>query len=221
MELNKKIITIRCQLQKKSIKPSGKNKHAGFSYYELKDFLPTLNDLMLQEEINDCITIEHGYMTLTLIHMEEKQSYSIPFTQFDTPSSYKKEWVDKKQQFMLDKNGDFIMQKTMQDIQYLGALNTYLKRYLYLNAFGITDGEVIDNMNNDELQKPKQTQQQEQPIFDNQSDNTKILLVKGYFGTHDESKKLYLAHLKKESLKDVTDVELLSAYNDLKSKNRL
>ena len=39
----------------------------------------------------------------------------------------------------------------MQDIQYLGALNTYYKRYLYLNAFGITDGEVIDSMNNNEL----------------------------------------------------------------------
>ena len=39
----------------------------------------------------------------------------------------------------------------MQDIQYLGALNTYYKRYLYLNAFGITDGEVIDSMNNEEM----------------------------------------------------------------------
>ena len=39
----------------------------------------------------------------------------------------------------------------MQDIQYLGALNTYYKRYLYLNAFGITDGEVIDSLNNEEL----------------------------------------------------------------------
>ena len=39
----------------------------------------------------------------------------------------------------------------MQDIQYLGALNTYYKRYLYLNAFGITDGEVIDSMDNEEL----------------------------------------------------------------------
>ena len=43
----------------------------------------------------------------------------------------------------------------MQDIQYLGALNTYYKRYLYLNAFGITDGEVIDSMDNNEIQSRK------------------------------------------------------------------
>ena len=41
----------------------------------------------------------------------------------------------------------------MQDIQYLGALNTYYKRYLYLNAFGITDGDVIDAMDNQQEQK--------------------------------------------------------------------
>lgn len=42
------------------------------------------------------------------------------FKKFDTP---------------LNKQG----QSSIQDIQYLGALNTYYKRYLYLNAFGITD----------------------------------------------------------------------------------
>lgn len=41
----------------------------------------------------------------------------------------------------------------MQDIQYLGALNTYYKRYLYLNAFGITDGEIIDSMDNSDLEE--------------------------------------------------------------------
>ena len=46
----------------------------------------------------------------------------------------------------------------MQQIQYLGALNTYYKRYLYLNAFGITDGEVIDSMNNKELLDNKEAQ---------------------------------------------------------------
>lgn len=40
----------------------------------------------------------------------------------------------------------------MKDIQYLGVLNTnYNKQYLYLNAFGITDGELIGSLNNQEL----------------------------------------------------------------------
>lgn len=148
--LNESIIQIRVDLQNSKLKKSGKNKFAGFDYYELADFLPRLNELMLQYGINDKFTIEEDKATLTLIKGEETQSYNIPFERFETPLAYKK---DKAGNFMKDKSGEFIQIPSMQDIQYLGALNTYYKRYLYLNAFGITDGEVIDSMDNNEIQE--------------------------------------------------------------------
>ena len=148
--LNESIIQIRVDLQNSKIKKSGKNKFAGFDYYELADFLPRLNELMLQYGINDKFTIEEDKAILTLIKGEETQSYDIPFERFETPLVYKK---DKAGNFMKDKSGEFIQIPSMQDIQYLGALNTYYKRYLYLNAFGITDGEVIDSMDNNEIQE--------------------------------------------------------------------
>lgn len=129
MSLNESIIKIRVGLQNSKLKKSGKNKFAGFEYYELSDFLPKLNELMLENEINDIMTIEDGNATLKLVKDKEIQSYSIPFVMFDVPKN---------------KNGG----DSMQHIQYLGALNTYYKRYLYLNAFGITDGEVIDSLDN-------------------------------------------------------------------------
>ena len=129
MSLNESIIKIRVELQKRNIKKSGLNKFAGFGYFELSDFLPTLNELMLAEKVNDQITIDNNVISLALIKGEERQVYSMPFVIYDTP--------------MNNKGG-----KSMQDIQYLGALNTYYKRYLYLNAFGITDGEIIDTMDN-------------------------------------------------------------------------
>lgn len=137
--LNTSIINIRVELQNAKLKKSGKNKFAGFDYFELADFLPKLNELMLKEKINDRFSIinnSDGTMTasLLLIKGDEQQEYTMPFVLFATP---------------LNKSG----QPSMQDIQYLGALNTYYKRYLYLNAFGITDGEVIDSMNNNDLSK--------------------------------------------------------------------
>ena len=132
--LNESIIEIRVELQNSKIKKSGKNKFAGFDYFELADFLPKLNELMLKEGINDNFKITNDTASLTLIKGEEKQEYTMPFVMFATP---------------LNKSG----QPSMQDIQYLGALNTYYKRYLYLNAFGITDGEVIDSMDNNQLGK--------------------------------------------------------------------
>ena len=155
--LNESIISIRVELQNSKIKKSGKNSFAGFSYYELADFLPKLNELMQEKGVNDRFTIENSfegdYAKLELIKGEEKQEYKMPFKIFETPLNFKK---DKNGNFIKDKNESYIEVKSMQDIQYLGALNTYYKRYLYLNAFGITDGEVIDAMDNDDLPKKQE-----------------------------------------------------------------
>lgn len=148
--LNESIIKIRVDLQNSKLKKSGKNKFAGFDYFELADFLPRLNELMLEEGINDNFRITNDLATLTLIKGEEKQEYTMPFVIFDTPLTFKK---DKNGNYVKDKNGEYIQVPSMQDIQYLGALNTYYKRYLYLNAFGVTDGEVIDSMDNGQLKK--------------------------------------------------------------------
>ena len=129
--LNESIISIRVSLQNTQIEKSGKSNYGGFKYFELKDFLPALNELMEKENVNDIFTIENGNATLTLIKADERQSYTIPFIMFETP---------------INDRG----KKQMQDIQYLGALNTYYKRYLYINAFGITDGDIIDNLNPNE-----------------------------------------------------------------------
>lgn len=140
--LNESIISIRVKLQNAKLKKSGKNKFAGFDYFELADFLPKLNELMLEEKINDRFYIKDDYATLEIQKGDEINTYTMPFVLFDTP-------VNKKYNKDFD---EYVDVKSMQDIQYLGALNTYYKRYLYLNAFGITDGEVIDSMNNENLE---------------------------------------------------------------------
>lgn len=148
--LNDSIISIRVKLQNSKLKKSGKNEFAGFDYFELADFLPRLNELMLEEQVNDRFYIKDDLATLELQKGEETNVYTMPFVLFSTPLTYKK---DKSGNFLKNKDGEYIQMPSMQDIQYLGALNTYYKRYLYLNAFGITDGEVIDRMDNNELSK--------------------------------------------------------------------
>lgn len=155
--LNESIIEIRVKLQNAKLKKSGKNKFAGFDYFELADFLPKLNELMLEEKINDRFYIKDGYAILEIQKGNEIATYQMPFVLFETPLTFKK---DKNGNLLKDKNGEYIQVPSMQDIQYLGALNTYYKRYLYLNAFGITDGEIIDSMNNDDLQQDKASEAQ-------------------------------------------------------------
>ena len=162
--LNSSIISIRVKLQNAKLKKSGKNKSAGFDYFELADFLPKLNELMLEEQVNDLFNIDGEMATLTLIKGEERQVYSMPFVLFDTP-------VFKR----TNQDGEVFEVKSMQDIQYLGALNTYYKRYLYLNAFGITDGDVIDAMDNS--QEVKAVNKTERKATPNQVKKVKELVT--------------------------------------------
>lgn len=173
--LNESIIKIRVDLQNSKLKKSGKNKFAGFDYFELADFLPRLNELMLQEGINDRFYIKDDYATLELQKGEEINSYTMPFVMFEVP---------------MNKGGI----PSMQKIQYLGALNTYYKRYLYLNAFGITDGEIIDSMDNSNLEKS--------PI-DELKDKIKKYGTKASTKLKEIGKKL--SELNEEELKDLLD----------------
>lgn len=173
--LNESIIKIRVDLQNSKLKKSGKNKFAGFDYFELADFLPKLNELMLQEGINDRFYIKDDYATLELQKGEEINTYTMPFVMFEVP---------------MNKGGI----PSMQKIQYLGALNTYYKRYLYLNAFGITDGEIIDSMDNSNLEK--------NPI-DELKDKIKKYGTKASVKLKEIGKKL--SELNEEELKDLLD----------------
>lgn len=153
LNLNESIANIKVELQESKLKMTGKNKFVGFNYFELSDFLPTLNKLLLKYKVNDnfTITTDTTFGTdcaiLTLIKGEEKQEYKMPFRIFETPLNTTINKITEE----VEKT------KCMQDIQYLGALNTYYKRYLYMNAFGITDGDVIDGIDNTHVEATKKT----------------------------------------------------------------
>lgn len=176
-KLNESIIEIRVKLQNAKLKKSGKNKFAGFDYFELADFLPKLNELMLEEKVNDRFYIKDNLATLELQKDDEINTYTMPFVMFDTPLTFKK---DKNGNFIKDKNEEYLQVPSMQDIQYLGALNTYYKRYLYLNAFGITDGEVIDSMNNEELEADRTNYRQKLIVYCNENNIDMNKIAKEY-----------------------------------------
>lgn len=212
--LNDSIISIRVKLQNAKLKKTGNNSFAGFDYFELSDFLPKLNELMLEEGVNDLFTIETDLnetmvAKLTLIKGDETQDYRMPFKIFDTPLTFKK---DKKGEYMKDREGNYIQVPSMQDIQYLGALNTYYKRYLYLNAFGITDGDVIDAIDNTNIEN-KRKSKSDLKISEKQFE----ILSKVYTG--DNLKKL-LESNKLDKLEDMSMEKASLLIKSLMEKNK-
>ena len=145
---------------------------------------------------------EDRYAKLILIKGEEKQEYKIPFVLFETPYNYRKN----------KDTGEIEKIKSMQDIQYLGALNTYYKRYLYLNAFGITDGEIIDSMNNEELIEEKE----ETKKVKSKATEKQIELLKELYSEEELNKALDI--VKKENIEEV-NIDQMSIFEFIGDTN--
>lgn len=123
MNIYEKLQKMRAELQHQNLKKSGKNKFIGYDYYELSDILPVINDLQSQYKTCSCITFKPDQATLT-IYNAEKPEESI---EFYTPIAE-------------------VNVKGASPIQTLGAMTTYIRRYLYMTAFEIVEHDYIDSI---------------------------------------------------------------------------
>lgn len=117
-----KLQTVRAELSKTELTKTGENKHLKFKYFELGDFLPAITDLCAKNKICSIINFGEKLATLKIIDCE-KDSSVIKFT---TPIAKAK------------------LMGSPSPVQELGATQTYIRRYLYMNAFEVVDTDVVD-----------------------------------------------------------------------------
>lgn len=134
LNLFQKLQKARVELQEMNLKKSGHNKFAGFSYYELADFLPAINIICNNVGLFTAISFETEYAILKIFDCEDMEK----FIEFKSPMKE-------------------IQQKGCNDIQSLGSVETYSRRYLYLTAFEIVENDFSDAVvGKDEKKQPIQ-----------------------------------------------------------------
>ena len=121
MNIYEKLQTMRVALQAQNLKKSGKNTYSKYDYYNLSDFLPQVNQLMVDNKVTSVITFDKEFAKLTLIDCE-KPDARIEFTSPMASAQL----------------------KGVHEIQNLGAVETYQRRYLYMVAFEIVEADVLD-----------------------------------------------------------------------------
>lgn len=129
LNLLQKLQKCRVELQNKNLKKSGENKFAGFKYYELSDFLPTVNELFDKYKLFSQFTLDNNTATLEI---------------FDTEKTYKSDEFEFYDSVAFTIPSEKVEIKGSNAIQNLGGSNTYLRRYLYLNALEIVENDVYD-----------------------------------------------------------------------------
>jgi hypothetical protein len=122
--LKQKLQEARMLLKKEDIKKSGKNSFTKVGYYTLQDILPPITRVCHEVRMTPLITFDKEVATLTLYDWDSDETI--------TATSPMVEQKDGK----------------MNEIQILGSLETYQRRYILQNVFDIVeeDNEVSDNL---------------------------------------------------------------------------
>lgn len=121
MNVYEKLNEARLKFQNANVKKSGKNSYAGYTYYELADILPAINQIAKELKFTCVISFNSEMATLDFID-NEKPEDKIVFTSPMSEANL----------------------KGCHPVQNTGAVETYLKRYLYQNCFEIVEADVLD-----------------------------------------------------------------------------
>lgn len=120
MSIYKKLQDARVKLQKAPLQKSGNNKFAGYSYFELGDFLPTVQEIF--NDIGLCGVVSFGQDIATLVIHDVDSDGTVTFTSPMSEASL----------------------KGCHPIQNLGAVQSYIRRYLWTTALEIVENDVLD-----------------------------------------------------------------------------
>lgn len=134
-----KLNDCRVAFKNANVKKSGKNTYAGYEYFELDDILNALIPILASHRATTMVNFTPEGATLTFFDCESKES--IVFTSPMSTASL----------------------KGCHEVQNLGAVESYIKRYLYQNAFEIAEPDSLDRTmgknDNQQGKKPAQNQQ--------------------------------------------------------------
>lgn len=121
MGVHKKLMDARILLQQAPLKKSGHNKFAGYQYFELGDFLPTINSIFFKVGLCGVVSFDKELATLTITDTDDNSEIKLT-----SP--------------MADAN-----LKGCHPIQNLGAVETYTRRYLWVSAMEIVEHDALDS----------------------------------------------------------------------------
>lgn len=132
MSAHIKLMEARIRLQQTKLTKSGHNKFAGYHYFELGDFLPAVQQIFSELKLCGVVSFGVDIAKLTITDMDDGSALEIT-----SPMST-------------------AALKGCHEVQNLGAVQTYIRRYLWVTAMEIVEHDALDASNGSEKPaKPK------------------------------------------------------------------
>lgn len=121
MNIYQKLQTCRVELQKSDLTKSGRNEYSNYDYFELGDFLPKTNELFAEYRLIGIVSPGESAATLTIRDTDKPEDTIV----FSCPNAE-------------------ITLKGAHSIQNIGAVKTYQRRYLWIDAMEISEKDTVD-----------------------------------------------------------------------------
>lgn len=192
MKVLKKLITVRNELAGMPLNKSGHNKFAGYKYFELGDFLPAIQMLFEKHGLVDVICFNEDLATMTIHDVEDNSS--VVFTSPMGSANL----------------------KGCHEVQNIGAVESYQRRYLYTTALAIVENDVLDATTGSAPVEPKMIKpvaKVEQPDF-----GTLASAMIAYGESAESVKELSSFWKKNQTQIDLMKEAVPNSYKELQSK---
>ena len=121
LNIFQKLQKSRVDLQQKKLKKTGTNKYSNYDYFELGDFLPSINEICNNNGLSTIFQFTKELATLYIIDVDNPETK----LQFSTPV-------------------EIASLKGCSTIQNIGGTQSYARRYLYIMAFEIAESDIVD-----------------------------------------------------------------------------
>ncbi len=118
MSIHAKLMKARLILQGKKLAKTGKNSFAGYQYFELGDFLPVVQEIFAGLEMCGIVSYTADLAKLTITDGKESIEITSPM-------------------------GSAAL-KGCHEVQNIGAVETYQRRYLWVTAMEIVEHDSLD-----------------------------------------------------------------------------
>ena len=120
MSVHLKLMQARVDLLSESLSKSGKNKFAGYSYFELSDFLPKIQWIFFRIGLCGYVSFSKELATLTITDVHDQT------------------------EIVITSPMESANLKGVHPIQNLGAVETYNRRYLWMAALELVEFDALD-----------------------------------------------------------------------------
>ena len=133
MNIYEKLNEARIKIAEKGLSKTGNNTFAGFKYFELSEILPIVTKVNAELKLFSAFSFLRDTATLVIVNAEKP---------------------DERVTFSFAYSPDGATLKACHKIQNEGAVQTYIKRYLYQNAYEIAEADQLDATSGRDEQKP-------------------------------------------------------------------